>query len=235
MAADPTGNEQIGLAVSEADGPFIRVGSDGLILRRDESIPWKNLRVCNPFVLERDGGWLMYYQGVGCPSGTHGSQKVTRTSIGLATSRDGITWEAERDPLLGPEALLPLDPRQSTAYTVGLIEPCVLEDATGLRMWFIYDHPSAVGNWLCLARSLDGRRWDLAPKPTLAGLDLSRFGDIRIHYPQVIPRDGRLELWFMARNCGTRSTASSEPYPGMAVCRGRTVSRSFLDLSSLKS
>src|SRR5438046_2313543 len=91
MAEDDE-NEQIGAAVSDDGLSFTRVGAAGLVLPRDPEQRWRGLRVCNPTVLVEDGRFLMWYQGI--------EPETLHTSLGLATSLDGVAWDADPEPCL---------------------------------------------------------------------------------------------------------------------------------------
>ena len=93
--------EQIGLAISDDGCHYTRVHGDGLIVKRDEKLNWKNLRVCNPTVLLFEKKFIMYYQGI--------SQDLN-TSIGMATSDDGVNFECDDTPCLSPTDMTDIDP-----------------------------------------------------------------------------------------------------------------------------
>ena len=80
------------------------------ILRPHSSHPWENLVVCNPGVWYEDGLFTMLYRAAG-----DDAEHVIR--FGLATSRDGFTFErVQAEPILspstdGPDAGCIEDPR----------------------------------------------------------------------------------------------------------------------------
>lgn len=199
MAKDKTGNEQIGL-VRSLDGITYEKGlRGGLVLPRDENIPWRNLRTCNPSVLSVPGGsLLMFYQGICCPGGTYADQVGLRTSIGLARSANGVDWDCEDCPILSYKNMRSIVPEARAIETVGLIEPSIIVEGGVFRMWFVYNcHRTHPGNALFHAESNNLREWSIRPHPVLSG---SQFGDQDLHYPQVVRNGDELELWFSLRN-----------------------------------
>ena len=188
--------EQIGLATSEDGVCFDRVGDGGLILARDPNIPWKNTRVCNPAIVERGEGLLMFYHGAQCDA----AGRTMRHSIGLATSVDGIKWTDSDEPVLRAEDLVDGCEEPTARQAAGVIEPCLLVEDGQLRMWFIHYRESLTRGTLCHAVSRDGRRWTVTDRRVLAA---SQFGNCRLHYPHVIRRPAFYEVWFSLRSVAT--------------------------------
>lgn len=176
MAQDRV-TEQIGLAISDDGESFKRAGS-GLILPVNPKIPWKNLRTCNPTVLQEEGRFLMFYQGI---SAQH------QVSIGVAKSTDGIEWQCEELPAITAESgsdLLASADHETTA----VIEPAVIRENGRYRMWFISRGAKEPGNRLHHASSADGLAWEVDKADLVTG---NIFGqDCRIHYPQVTIGNG---------------------------------------------
>lgn len=195
MAGDRT-TEQIGLATSDDGARFTRVGLDGLILKRDANIPWKNTRVCNPAVVEFGGELLMFYHGARCDA----SGRTIRHTIGVATSRDGISWIDSDEPVLRAEDVAEGHEELMAEQAAGVIEPCLLVENGQLRMWFIQYRHSLQQGTLCHAVSRDGRRWTVTHRRLLAA---AQFGNYRLHYPQVIRRGACYEIWFSLRSVET--------------------------------
>ncbi len=83
-----TSNDSVGAAIGLATSPdglqFRRVGTEP-VLRPGPPGSWDELWVESPAVLRDpvDGTWLMWYTGI---------DATWRVRIGLATSRDGVTW-----------------------------------------------------------------------------------------------------------------------------------------------
>jgi hypothetical protein len=182
--------EQIGLAVSPDGRRFERVG-DGLLVPVSAVHPWKSLRTCNPTVVARPGGgYAMFYQGI---------SQQQETCIAAGWSDDGLAWRFDDEPLLTVSTLAEELETQKRSL-VGLIEPSVLVDADGFRMWFVSRGANEPGNRLHHARSADGKSWCLDGVGLVAGGD---FGAGRaIHYPQVFPHGSGfiLDLSLKARD-----------------------------------
>jgi hypothetical protein len=186
--ADDKNAEQIGLAVSDDGLSFQRVPPDGLVLRRDPTVPWRSLRVCNPTVLERDGGFVMFFQGIA---------ESLNVSIGRATSPDGTAWTCDPEPCLAWEEMRehagPQEPGQRTA----VIEPAVLFEDGRYRMWFVYLGSGHESHSLFYAESETGERWEIRSEPLLRG---SSFGFCLLHYPHVRRLDDEYELYVTLRS-----------------------------------
>lgn len=183
--------EQIGLAVSEDGYSFTRVG-DGLILPVDSKVPWKSLRTCNPTVLQEPGRFLMLYQGI---------SEDKRVSIATAISTDGIIWQCDDRPALTVESTAKTL-RCKQFDTTDLIEPAVLREAQGYRMWFVTRGAAEPGNRLHHASSVDGLAWSVDHTDLLRGW---QFGDgCRIHYPQVIPAESGYWIYISVRRIDGR-------------------------------
>jgi len=172
MAADGF-TEQIGLAISDDGWEYTRAGQDGLIIPVDPSKPWKSLRTCNPTVLQGAEKFLMFYQGIA---------QDGRTSIGVATSIDGLTWDCIDNPSMTVES--EYDALQCGMYgTTDLIEPAVIREDGRYRMWLVTRGLKEPGNRIHHASSEDGLFW----KVDRAGLVEGTFFGVgcKVHYPQV--------------------------------------------------
>jgi len=129
------------IALSEsADGA--RWTAPRVALEVDPSIPWERDDVNRPHVLRVGGTWYMWYTGQDREGG--------RSSIGLATSPDGIRWER-----VGAAPVL----EAAGGWEKGSVMcPHVLHEAGRFRMWYsggeMYE-PDAIG----YAESQDGIHW----------------------------------------------------------------------------
>jgi hypothetical protein len=174
--------EQIGLAMSEDGTRFVRSGKNGLIIPANRDKPWKALRTCNPTVIQEPNRFLMFYQGIA------NNQKA---SIGVATSLDGISWGDDDDPAMTVES--ESKALQTNFYgTTHLIEPTVIRENGGYRMWLVTKGKNELGNRVHHATSNTGLSWTVDRANLLSG---SLFGDdCQVHYPQVVPTQGG--YWF---------------------------------------
>jgi hypothetical protein len=181
-------HEQIGLAISEDGSNFTRVHKDGLILKRDEKLHWKNLRVCNPTVTLCEKKFIMFYQGI---------SKDLNTSIGMARSDDGVNFECEDAPCLSHVDMTNIDPLLDCSKVVRLIEPSIVMDEGVTKMWFVFVHESHPGNSIYYAESKDNHKWKIFDKPVLSGC---QFGNFNLHYPQILRTREGYEMWFTLRD-----------------------------------
>jgi hypothetical protein len=103
---------------------------------------WDAVGVIAPQVLKTEDGYLMYYSG--------GSAEM-RSSIGLATSDDGISWEkSEANPILEP----------SEAWEGNTVhQPRVVETEDGYLMAYRAWDGQRGGMAIGIARSEDGINW----------------------------------------------------------------------------
>jgi lysophospholipase L1-like esterase len=141
----------IGLAVS-ADGvdwicqndgkPVLPLGADGA---------FDDAQVFGPDVLYDGKQYLMWYTG---DAGIKHPAGFFTYQIGLATSRDGVTWTRANNgqPVLGngPKG----SPDEVQAAT-----PSVLREGDGYRMWYAA-WAKAHNHTICVARSVDGITWE---------------------------------------------------------------------------
>ncbi len=99
--------DEIALATSR-DGREWR--GRGVVLRPDEAGRWDGLLVGRPSVLHADGVFRMWYDGrkdlpTGAPAAGVPTLPSSRRSVGLATSKDGLTWTRHADnPVFGGDA-----------------------------------------------------------------------------------------------------------------------------------
>ncbi len=184
--------EQIGLAISKDGKNFERVNKDGLIIPIDKNLSWKETYVSNMTVLSWKDELLMYYHATG-GFGTNSG----KTSIALATSRNGVDWECMNTPLLTWKDMREIDTEQTPTSRVDLGSPAVIYDQEKFKMWFTYGHISHPGNSIYYAESENGRNWTIQDKKILSG---NLFGPFYLYYPQVIKVNDGYEMLFTLRN-----------------------------------
>ena len=147
-------DERIGLATSR-DGlkwevanrgkPVLDYGADG---------SFDDCGIAHPFVLRVDGVFMMWYGGIDGRAGKdigEGPAHVRVEQIGLATSRDGITWKRANNgrPVMkvGPRGSI--DSVQATGCHI-------IRHSGAFVMWYgAYNGKHTIG----LATSPDGIRW----------------------------------------------------------------------------
>ncbi len=129
----------------------------------------------------------MFYQGISAQQ---------ETCIATGRSTNGLTWDLDDEPILTVATLakpLETESRQIT----GLIEPSVLVDKDGFRMWFISSGANEPGNRLHHARSTDGKTRQLDGVGLVSG---QTFDPQRpIYYPQVVPHANGFFLYLSLR------------------------------------
>lgn len=85
---------------------------------------WEKSRLFYPAVLKADGVYLMWY-------GSYWSAERQKTALGLAVSRDGISWHKHPDnPVLRPDPQRPWESHYTTSQSV-----LRLEDGS-FRIWY---------------------------------------------------------------------------------------------------
>lgn len=146
----------------------------GVVLDRGTAGAWDAGGVAFPTVLRRGSEYVMWYAGL-CDG---------HYSIGLATSRDGVTWQPhDANPVLRPEAAW---------EGAGLVDPQVLHDGTRYLMW--YGGLGAVRG-IGLATSPDGIVWTRSDaNPVLRGA--AGGWDETIYTHSVIRRGGSYWMWY---------------------------------------
>jgi hypothetical protein len=169
-----------GGAVSSPPGGsgWTRVGSNPVL--EPSGSGWDDFAVRSPSVVKVGGTFYMYYEGV--------DSATRQTSIGLATSTDGVTWTKSPDPVLTPGA--------GTAWdSFSLRYPAVHHDGAAFRMWY---SGSGNGCGIGYATSADGVTWAKHPAPVIA------CGDFGSQYAvgSVVMRNG-LFLMYTRQAIGT--------------------------------
>ena len=145
------GRGGIGLASSvdgvswkrEAGGqPVLPLGVDGA---------FDDAQVFGPDVHHDGDQYLMWYTG---DAGIKHASGIFHYQIGLATSRDGLTWARANGgrPVLGNGG-------EGSPDEVQAATPSVLREGDGYRMWYAAWAPQP-NHTICAARSADGIRWE---------------------------------------------------------------------------
>lgn len=178
--------EQIGLAYSTdqvhwqiSPQPIIPVG---------ETEAWDSFQTSNPSVLQEEGRFRMWYQGV---------DEQRRYRIGYAESPDGWRWQKHPTFLLGH----PLDPTSKPPYPrEGCHQPHVIREPAGYRMYFL-DHRQGLG-YIRVAFSKDGLAWEVHPEDCLR--PEKTWEDHGLHYPWVIHNGNHYVMWYTSQAAKTR-------------------------------
>jgi len=116
--------------------------------------------VSSPRVVKTESGYTMYYSGSQKSNGLH-------TSIGMATSTDGITWTKYNDPATTDKLYAESDPIVDTGdKKIFVGQPMVQQTPDGWTM--IYRVVSSPGHMqLGYTTSKDGTHWTYDPKTVI--------------------------------------------------------------------
>jgi predicted GH43/DUF377 family glycosyl hydrolase len=138
---------------------------------------WDERGVADPYVIRTGRQFYLFYLG---------QDRAQRQRLGIARSRDGVSWEKLRgNPVLEPGAYGSFD-------EFGLGEPAVWVSQG--RYWMLYTGRDASENRrLGVAQSRDGVRWEKLPI-VFAG-DQAWNAKV-ICDPSVEPAEGAVRVWF---------------------------------------
>ncbi len=120
---------------------------DGFVLKTGPRGSWDELGVADPYVIQRNGEFYLYYLGM---------DRARRQRLGVAKSRDGVAWEK-----LIANPIMELG--ESGAFDeTGLGEPAVW--TSGGLYWMIYTgRARSEKRRIGLAKSTDGDTWAKQP------------------------------------------------------------------------
>lgn len=144
------GSGGIGAALSEHGGAWRRENAGRPVLAPSSADAWDGGQVLAPEVLYGDGLFRMWYTGM--DRGRH-SSGIGYYRIGLATSRDGITWTRAN----GGKPVLDVGPA-GAVDSVQAATPSVLRIGDRYRMWYAAWSPEG-NHRICAAESRDGVTW----------------------------------------------------------------------------
>ena len=175
----------IGLAISEQDGPFHRISAAPL-LDRMALDPYLN---ASPWVLVEANVWRMWYvSGTGWE--TINGQPRHNYHIKYAESSDGLHWLRT--------GAVAIDYGEGE-YAFG--RPCVMHDraAARYRMWFAVRGDAYR---LGYAESVDGITWERDDRRAHLPLSPSGWDSEMITYPVVFAADGTLQMLYNGNDYG---------------------------------
>ena len=160
-------NIGIGLATSKSlSGPWHI--HDEMILKPNKDV-WSTFSMAGADVIFYHGKYLMYYMGV--PNAITNGE----TSVCMAESNDGITWDCLKNPVLTKS-----DKNDFDSHKVGV--PKIIKDGNELLM--LYRSDNGNGTWggdsaYGMAKSKDGKTWDRIQKePVLHENDVDNWNTI---------------------------------------------------------
>lgn len=142
----PMGGGDISRATADsAEGPWLM--SETVLLARGGEGEWDSEQISYPEVIRTEDGYVMYYAGF-MPDG--------KTSIGMATSEDGIHWEKYDDPATTEAPFAESDPIIQAEGQGNVTMPNVVVTPDG---WVMIYKDNPTGN-IFLALSEDGIHWE---------------------------------------------------------------------------
>jgi len=165
------------IGVAEYDGAEVSFVGDTIL--EGEEGAFDEGGVFSPVVYAYDGGYHMLYAGT----------SDGRTSIGLATSSDGLTWASDHEAVFEP----------AEGWDSVLVEPgSVVVDGSSIELWYTGDDGERTR--IGLATSEDGETWTRAASDgddwAFGEGSPGEFDDSSVRDPAVI-RDGDTEhLWY---------------------------------------
>ncbi len=118
---------------------------------------WDDNRLTAPRVVKTDDGYRMYYSGSQKNKGVY-------TSIGMATSTDGITWTKYDNPDTTDALYAESDPILTTGDSKEFIgQPMVQQTPDGWVMFYRTANGSGSGMEIGYTISQDGVNWEYNP------------------------------------------------------------------------
>lgn len=173
--AGPKGSPRIGLARSPDGRQWRKTGSP--VLETGPRGSWDERGVADPFVIRSSAYFYLYYLG---------QDRARRQRLGLARSKDGVTWEKLRtNPILELGSAGAFDEE-------GLGEPAVW--GSGGFYWMLYTgRDRKEYRRLGLARSSDGAHWERTPLVMTGG---AAWDSAVICDPAVEANPTGARIWF---------------------------------------
>ena len=174
----------IGLAESTDGGDtFRRIGREPVMI---PEFPWERDSVMNPFVLEENGVYRMWYAA---------GETYEPNAIGYAESADGINWKKSR---INPVFSAGKEPYDSAR--VGGCE--VLKRPDGSYIMFYIGYEDIHTARICAAVSPDGiRQWERLEANPLISPERDGWDGDACYKPPVLfePDKSRWRLWYNGR------------------------------------
>jgi predicted GH43/DUF377 family glycosyl hydrolase len=161
---------QIGRATAPGpDGPW--TADPAPVLKKGTAGSWDSYQVSNPSVVKTTDGYVMYYSG-----GSAGAN--TSRAIGMATSKDGVSWTKYNDPTTTDPLYAESDPvfapGSADAWdSTRLIDPNVQHTPDGWVLVYLADKGKFNADGLGLALSSDGIHWQRIGSNPIVGFGKS--------------------------------------------------------------
>ena len=171
--AGPKGKNVIHLAHS-SDG---RSWTKASILSLGPSMSWDEMSIGDPYLISASGEIYLFYLG---------EDRARRQRLGVAKSRDGITWIKQRGPLVELGGAGDFDEN-------GLGEPAVFE-ANGQWVMLYTGRDRKEKRAMGYAVSKDGRHWEKLKEPILRGDQ--PWNSAVVCDATVLVENGKARIWF---------------------------------------
>lgn len=198
--------------ISASQGAWIKYQGNP-VLRPGESGSWDDRNVYSGFVRLDNGQFKMWYTG--------GGNTNSRSSIGYATSADGLTWtKSANNPILNPGKSFEWDGS-------GVSAPSVLYNADHQRweMWYV-GLSTVTGYKIGFATSPDGIVWTKYGGNPVVRTTVGGYDDQNVLSPSVLYKDGQYYMWYAGRGdrnqifyATSADGANWTKYPGNPVVR----------------
>jgi predicted GH43/DUF377 family glycosyl hydrolase len=174
----------LGLARS-ADGIAWKKAGTRPILPRGASGEFDSYSVLDPSVIVKDGRYSMWYVGI---------SDQFQTAIGLATSRDGVTWRKKG-------VVLRLDGERRHPDDAGVTNPAVIWNGRSFDMFYsLLGAEGVIAGPLFRAASLDGMHWTKNPVPVLEVGSGSHWTAKGVSSACALLEPGKISLWYAGIN-----------------------------------
>ena len=191
----------IGLAESSDCGTtFRRVGREPVMI---PEFPWERDSVMNPFVLNENGVYRMWYAA---------GETYEPNAIGYAESTDGVNWKKSR--------INPIFCAGKEPYDLARVGGCeVLKQPDGSYVMFYIGYEDIHTARICAATSPDGiREWTRLTSNPLVSPERDGWDGDACYKPSVIfePDNSRWRLWYNGRLQRAEYVGMAE-HPGTAL------------------
>lgn len=166
-------------------GSWVRTWDIPPVLAPGPRGSWDDFKAGSPAVLEEAGGYRLWYRGCHFLAEDYGC------GVGLATSRDGVSWERSGSPVF-----VPTDP-----YQRGHLDRiAVARGGGGYVLWYSVSTspaPERRRAKLYVARSPDGVTW--TPQPEAVYEAVAQPAHLR---PAALWREDRFHVWLIDSRFG---------------------------------
>jgi len=169
------GRWAIGLATSPDGLTWTKYPGNPIMAGDNQT--WEGDSVLEPFVrVEGPGNYKMWYGN--------------DTSVGYATSTDGLTWTKQAGPIFEP------NPNPGAWDSWSVRAPSVVKPGAVYVMYYTGSDGSGVW-WMGFATSSNGINWTRHGDPVLAPGDPGEWDDLRVYRPDVTYAGGQYHAFYV--------------------------------------